>query len=341
MYNEHVLMFDVDSINWNYSVDTWKLSDFERLFLGIKDAAYEPKPWKGLIYLPSYLGKEFNIFLLYVYMLFLSTRSLASSWLWIDIIERVYIHQSNLDINVDDSDNQDYEDVYLHLLYNYHTHKIDNENTPILLWDSLHIDIYYTLIFCKNCVNIKINNRLIDAFFFRGIRSVFHTTVTDNFMCFAPKSFFNRLLNLKTNNNKINLKTSTITFFKKFDLILFIENICFNKQKNVILEKKIKIVSFLKPIIFNKNNRENTAMLLRKQRVYSKSKFSRSRQYCKNIVLLGLLLNIVLMFGLNSAYYAILINTGYFIYPIYFLMVCYSVFVVLKYELYNKKTYIC
>lgn len=146
-----------------------------------------------------------------------------------------------------------------------------------------------------------------------------------------------RLLNIQY----FNFFKKNFQFYTKFKKVTYVKLNTFLKlvpylSKRTEINKQTAFITFNKPIIFDDNSTNlNTASLLRKQRVFTKSKYARSRQYCKNIVLIGLLLNIVLMYGLNSGYYAILINAGYFIYPLYFILVVFSVYFFIKFELHN------
>jgi len=127
-------------------------------------------------------------------------------------------------------------------------------------------------------------------------------------------------------HNVFNLYKQNIDTYKNAIPVIKI----IKKYTNIFTKNSI----LFKPILLAYKHTIKTNSLLRKQKIYTKSKYSRSRQYCKNIVLFGLLLNIILMFGLNSSYYAILINLAYFIYPIYIFLTISSVYMFVKYKLY-------
>lgn len=99
-------------------------------------------------------------------------------------------------------------------------------------------------------------------------------------------------------------------------------------QKNKkIIHKKYKN-SFLKKFnFFNVNFFK--VNFLRNNTIYIKSKFSKARAFCKNIVIFSLLLNIIVINELHSIYYSISINYGYLYTIIYisFVLYCFSLII--------------
>lgn len=69
---------------------------------------------------------------------------------------------------------------------------------------------------------------------------------------------------------------------------------------------------------------------LRNNVVYLKSKFSKVRPFCKNIVYFSLIINVIVINELHSIYYNISINYGYLFQIIYASLIIYSVYLVLK-----------
>ena len=122
------------------------------------------------------------------------------------------------------------------------------------------------------------------------------------YICDFFINIFNRIKNLL---NKIfknnNFKNRNTKIFKKINIYRNIntsENINTFENKNQFLNKPNNII-YNNNIIYS---------ILRKQRFFTKNKFSRTRQYCKNIVLIGLLINLIFFFLSNTIFYGIVIN---------------------------------
>lgn len=69
---------------------------------------------------------------------------------------------------------------------------------------------------------------------------------------------------------------------------------------------------------------------LRNNIVYLKSKFSKVRPFCKNIVYFSLIINVIVINELHSIYYNISINYGYMFQILYLLLIVYSLYLFVK-----------
>lgn len=251
-------------------------------------------------------------------------------------------------------------------IYNVYPLTHNRENTPLITWESVYYDLYFFYYYVFK-FNLPLSNylyRYSDFFFANNIRYAFkvYTKLSlVNYVCSLITKFIDSYYFYNKNLNNILRNLSWLNGL--WSLFIFIRSVLYSK-KNKKYNKKIKnlsvdlrnlkllyfqklsvfpaskfrfsLHSFIKPLLFkSKDIVYVTNSLLRKQLVFNKSKYSRSRQYCKNIVLLGLLLNIVLMFGLNSAYYTININAGYFIFIFYFFIFFFSIYIFFKYKLYS------
>lgn len=330
---------------WQYTVDTWLIHDFDRIFLGTHDFVNDPSIWKSHDYWILVLGKEFYMYVQYMHYFFLSTRSLYTTWLWVEYLEYIEFSQfgGNLNVepweDVEDYDEEPDDDDIMFDWYLTFAHDYGNENNPIMIWDIIFFDLLYFLFYFSLVKPRKLILNFLsqcDITFIKSSRYKFRVSTTLNFIFFLKNTFKSASSWFFLNQKK--LKNTRKRF--KFNKIKGVFS-NFNWLNSVYTKKNkpdYKYIALVKPIVFdNLKNFNYVACLLRKQKVYTKSKYARSRQYCKNIVLFGLMLNIILMYGLNSSYYAILINTGYFIYLVYLFMVLYSVFVFFKYRLYNIK----
>lgn len=340
-YSEWVITEVLSSFQLNYSIDTWKLPDFERVLLGIKDFVDQPTSWRSLAYYTLYLGKELHIFVVTLYMYFLSSRSLAHSWQWMEWADNIRLSDYYV-IDLDEIDLNFPEDFTTSFFYTTFVFHYRNENTPLLIWEHKFSDFfaifYYFWAFLTG-TGSKMSSKLLDLFFFVNSRYSYRVSTFLNFTNFYLTNIFSickKSISVLNFSRTVNQKP--FIFLKKIEnsrLFWFINLLKSSNKENFFL-KKLNHVALLKPIVFdNTTTVKQLATLLRKQRVFTKSKYARSRQYCKNIVLIGLLLNIILMYGLNSNYYAILINLGYFIYPLYIIMIFFSVFFFVKFKLYN------
>lgn len=113
---------------------------------------------------------------------------------------------------------------------------------------------------------------------------------------------FSILIILNFNKNKLN--------FNKNKLNLGKTKLNLNELKLKYIDKplkKNKTYFLIKPSNnILKHNKIST--ILRKQKFFTKSKYSRTRQYCKNIVYLGLIVNSIFIFFSNSVFYGITLD---------------------------------
>lgn len=347
-YAEWVITESIETHTFMYPVDTWYLPDFERILLGIMDYVEQPASWKSLTRWTLYLGHEIHFFVVYVYLLFLTSRSLLLSWQWHCWTAEQILTVYNWGVYIEDIEsNLDLDEANVVFFYAY-PFTLNNENSPLLMWDLVVSSIFFTYKWDKHKAQLLKNRFIIflgDSFVLKFCRVPFKVSYDKILSYFNFNTVFINICNfwkkITVNNdfgcdNKFSLKKNLLSFstlhitdiFKKKILNFFNNNA--SKKMGIFLNK---------PIVYNNNSVTNsTASLLRKQKVFTKSKYARSRQYCKNIVFMGLLLNIILVFGLNSAYYSILINAGYFILPVYVIMFIYSIYVFFKFKLFNVFT---
>lgn len=303
-YFNNNFLYNIDSFCWNYSIDTWKLLNIERVLIDLKDIVFINYAFKK-----QSKNYSFLTYLKNLYILFFISKTNINSYNYLNFykLNNKIINEKKL-INLYSLNNLNINNIFL---FNF-------------LWkDFFFINIY------KNIFNLKYKK----TFFILLLNfRLFFKNVYDFFLFNNLFLLKNKLLNKKfiKNTNIYNFKY----IFKKTKLTIKLI------KKNKYNIDKIKNFFYInKPIVFNNIKSENTFSLLRKQKIYTKNKYSRSRQYCKNIVLFGLLLNIILMFGLNSAYYAILINLSYFIHIFYFILLFLSLYLINKYKLFNFKNY--
>lgn len=274
LINKFNFLNNLNFKNLNYSVDTWKLLNIERILINLKDEIYKNNKW-----LPNEKinkNKPLFNFLNYIYILNFYTTILNFSLL----------SKNNFE--------------FLNYLNNNYFYNFNNKK------------------------NTKQNKLLFNNIFYHNIVQFIKNIQFTNNVQFIKNAKINKI-NKIVFNFKNKIKKMTLYFIKN--------------KINIIL-KANKNIFYFKPLVFYNEKNYNTFSLLKKQKIYTKNKYSRSRQYCKNIVLFGLLLNIILMFGLNSSYYAILINAGYFIYVFYFLIFLLSLFLFKKYKLLNLKSFL-
>lgn len=235
-------------------------------------------------------------------------------------------------------------------LYDVFSYSYNHETNNDILFEAFAAPLFQRLaVYCNNKQNISLEGvkTILDDPFLNESRNSFKASSIYITIPHIKYYFFNALALL----SKF-MYTNVITVHRqgfKTKKEIVNDSLFFNVKptstifKNLIKKSKKKLHSQIsthlfqiKPVNITRNTYINLcANLLRKTKVFTKSKYSRSRQYCKNIVLLGLLLNIILMFGLNSGYYAIIINFGYFPEFFYITAVVYSVFVTYKHKLYD------
>ncbi len=105
-------------------------------------------------------------------------------------------------------------------------------------------------------------------------------------------SFFNKKKFLKFKN------LSNFSYFKKMKSEVIFLNSFITKKPTFLESKFLDAFSLKYFIFFNK-----ACFFLRKSFFFTKTKYSRIRQICKNIVMLTLLINIVFIFKSNEIYY--------------------------------------
>lgn len=338
---------------WVYKVDTWKLPEFERLFIGAQDRITQPTFWNTLNHWILFFGREFQIYVNNLYLLFWYTRTFVPTWRWQDYFEFIFFSEHHTDMDTRkwedlleyDEDRQDDELIYF--LQELHTYSYNNETSSVILFDTLVFSIFNTL-YLKRVLSGKLSllsiATNIDYHYIPQIRYSFSTTTLVNFIIFIKtyakvillniRNFFNTK-SIHSETHKVSLYVHSVTHItNKFSKLVMTITQSYAKRLDGV---NSFFYALVKPINVVRGYSSVCATLLRKNRVYTKSKYSRARQYCRNIVLLGLLLNIILMFGLNSGFYAILINAGFFISIFYIAITLYSIFIVYKYELYNLK----
>lgn len=145
----------------------------------------------------------------------------------------------------------------------------------------------------------------------------------------------NKLKNIKIQINKIksyvikktNTKTKKIKIYLK-TLVITNKNQEKNLNNNIISTKKYFNYTYITPY-----NNIVLSSFIRKNKTYIKTKFSKSRAFTKNIVFLGLIINIIMVYELNLLFYNLSINFGYFIYPVYLCLFCISIKYIIKYNL--------
>ena len=333
---------------WVYKVDTWKLPEFERLFIGAQDRITQPTFWNTLNQWVLFFGTEFQIYINNLYLMFWYTRTFVPTWRWQDYFEFIFFSEHHTDMDTRkwddlleyDEDRQD--DDLIYFLQELHTYSYNNETSSVILFDTLIFDIFNTL-YLKRVVTGKLS--LIDIMYnidyqyIPKIRHGFSVYTLTNLMWYVNK-YWRYMVLCSVQIHRRRRKHPKKVFSISNPEFKFNKLTGFYKLNFIKLTSKLTNTfhSLVKPV--NVTTGKLTTMcstLLRKNRVYTKSKYSRARQYCRNIVLLGLLLNVILMFGLNSGFYAILINAGFFISIFYILITVYSVFVVFKYRLYDLK----
>lgn len=301
--NKITKLIEVNYIN--YSIDTWKLLNIERILIDFKDEAFANQKWYSK---PLFLYKNFfKNYIEFLYLIFFYFKIIKMSTIYYYCFDK-----KNL--------------KFLKKQFFFFKNNINN----IFIFSKIkNIQNLFNFFYFLKTLKLKKN------FIFYKHKLLLLTFYSKNTLFKKFKHLFKNIqANLKLKSTKLhqnNLFKAHYFFYKKITYI----------KKNIIFNSIIKIKTFynLKPILFFYKKLNTTASLLRKQKIYTKSKYSRARQYCKNIVLFGLLLNIILMFGLNSAYYAILINAGYFIYIVYFVLFIAAIFIFKKYKLLNKHSY--
>jgi len=104
--------------------------------------------------------------------------------------------------------------------------------------------------------------------------------------------------------------------------------------------KKKKLNKKLNFLFQNKNlnfQNDKQVSFLRREKVYFKSKVSKVRLFCKNIVLLTILLTFLLISELHFIYYSISINAYYFKHLVYFFEVFFISYIFVKNKLWLIK----
>lgn len=355
-FTRWVITHTIDSIRLMYSVDTWYLPGFERILIYIKDYVRTPESWGSLVYWALYNGDELVLYYIYVYYNWFFINSLIYTWQWRGWTLKQILNESNFGVHFEDMKekttitqanlkflkahlmNPYYELPYAFIFWGYFLHMF----TP-LYWSTLsrkmhsgqeyfkqlkRTSILAPLPYLRSTYKIFSGHKLLN-YIVRQLIVIYNSirllVPTAGF--FDCKKHPTQLLVFKT--WQVNKQPLLSVFNKSVELVKFKIN------QTIDLDKVYKNY-FIKPIAFTqKRDVCSTSALLRKNRIFTKSKYSRSRQYCKNIVLLGLLINIILVFGLNSGYYAILINTGYCITPLYASMIVYSVFIWFRFKLWD------
>lgn len=147
------------------------------------------------------------------------------------------------------------------------------------------------------------------------------------------------LFNIKK-NFLVKLKEFYKDFFKKLKsyeqkkTTIFKSNKLHIKYNKVSGIKKNTIKTLFYKMYTNSSNKNIVlSSFLRKNKIYIKSKFSKARAFTKNIVYFGLIINLIFIVELNLLYYNITINYGYFITPVYILVLIVSIKTVYKYNL--------
>lgn len=356
-YASRILNESLGSFYWMHKIDTWKLPKFERLFIGSIDSISNPMPWKSTVYWTLYLGTELRMYIFYMYEFYYVSRCLASAWIWLDFFTSELDSEYGIDMDVDpwedldDYDGEIEQDEDAWFFYHTQDFLFNSENPVVISWATIYYQVYNylyyvyfvatqrSLIVAKQ-FNFKLfGTRLIktcDNLLLDKLRSTFKTPLTPNVFQYSTICLQQIYVFFKTLITYSTKQIGTAGIFKPLNPFKLPQPQHNTLSKQPKQHAKSKVVAVTKPVVFGLSNANiGLSTLLRKQKVFTKSKYARSRQYCKNIVLLGLLLNIVLMFGLNLNYYTILINSGFFIYPLYFFFTIYSIFVIVKYKLYN------
>jgi len=345
-YADNYLLELLPNMSWVYKIDSWKLPKFERLFIGSRDYVSTPSYWT-LAYPILLSNNEFRIYTKYVYTMFLLTKSIAFSWLWQNQFNTNKLHFYNHDFdssnwcNLDDytisSDNDTNTQIYT--IFKNYTYSVNSEIVSTIFLENIFFDFFYILYYnsifnSKRTVISQFSNS--GALFSNALRYKFKNQTSVNSIMFILKKI--RIFSSFFFKNIIIGQKTIITEYAAYKIknVLISLNVPTSlKSFNIYPLRKANTFFLNKPVIFDNFCCTNyIATLLRKQKVFTKSKYARSRQYCKNIVFLGLLLNILLMFGLNSGYYAILINTGYCMHILYLSMILYSFVVCYKYKLF-------
>lgn len=348
LYGERFTVENLGIEMWTHKMDTWKITEFERLFMNANDFITNPSSWKTLNYWTFFLGKEFRMYVNYILVFHKNLSTLLSQHKMGQYLSEIVFSDVSFPPytpDLDDLDNYEFPshsdiEFFLSKLHSTYPFTANTELPLHLLWN-IFLSYIYTLFFyelfvTKNKTTFKYS---LHYFLIKNSKYIQRTSSRKNMFFYIKLNANNILFSIKslftinTSFNIKNIKTlyigSKLTNFLK-NKIFFVKN--FLHKKNYNLNERFLV----KPILIGNNSKFNyISSLFRKQKVFTKSKYARSRQYCKNIVLFGLLLNIVLMFGLNASYYTILINTGFFIYPLYIFFTFYSIFITIKYRLYK------
>ena len=204
----------------------------------------------------------------------------------------------------------------IYFLQELHTYSYNNETSSVILFDTLIFSIFNTL-YLKRVLSGKLSlftiANVIDYYYAPQIRYSFTTATVVNFIVFI-KTYI-RMVLLNTQNfcnirfTRTKQYTTVINTYSanritsKFSNLIIIKTQGYTKR---LVNISSVFYALVKPVNVVKSYSSVCATLLRKNRVYTKSKYSRARQYCRNIVLLGLLLNIILMNFLKSFFQMIL-----------------------------------
>ena len=103
--------------------------------------------------------------------------------------------------------------------------------------------------------------------------------------------------------------TLSYTDFKKFKIETYLGN--FMSSGTIVYSNFVKKNYYKSNFILNLFDKTNLICFLRYSRFFNKSKFSRNRQICINITLLGLCLNILFISELHRVFYQLTINYHY------------------------------